>query len=143
MNPTIDAAILYDTVRRQALFSALWSRLIGRNRYLCDLKEVIRKQRVSSKYFVGYQTVPVSHICGSEGRSREFDAAFRPLQSHGNERWRELARLWLSGVGTPPVELIRVGDSYFVRDGHRRVSVAAALGQTEIDATVTVWETTE
>ena len=140
MNPTIDAAILYDNVRRQALFSALWSRLMGRNRHLCDLKEAISTQHVRSKYFIGYQTVPVSHIRGSEGRSHEFDAAFRPLRSHGNERWRELARLWLSGAGTPPVDLIRIGDNYFVRDGHRRVSVAAALGQTEIDANVTVWE---
>jgi hypothetical protein len=40
----------------------------------------------------------------------------------------------------PPVELIRVGDVYFVRDGHHRVSVARALGQAYIDAEVTVWE---
>jgi hypothetical protein len=39
-----------------------------------------------------------------------------------------------------PVELIQVGEVYFVRDGHHRISVAAALGQQEVDASVTVWQ---
>lgn len=140
MNPTTDAAILYDAVRRAAWLNAGWNRLIGRNRHLCNLKDAIGTQKIHSKYFIGHQTVPVSHIRGSEGRSREFDAAFRPLRPHGSERWRKLARLWLSGEGIPPVDLIRMGDNYFVRDGHHRVSVATALGQIEIDAIVTVWE---
>jgi len=32
-----------------------------------------------------------------------------------------------------------VGDIYFVRDGHHRISVAKALGQLEINAEVRVW----
>jgi hypothetical protein len=40
----------------------------------------------------------------------------------------------------PPVVLVQVGDIYFVRDGHHRISVARALGQLNIDARVTVWE---
>jgi hypothetical protein len=38
------------------------------------------------------------------------------------------------------VELIQVGECYFVRDGHHRISVARALGQHAIDVEVTVWE---
>jgi len=37
----------------------------------------------------------------------------------------------------PPVELIRVGDEYYVRDGNHRVSVARAFGQPYIEALVT------
>jgi hypothetical protein len=37
----------------------------------------------------------------------------------------------------PPVELIQVGEMYFVRDGNYRVSVAYARGQAFIDAYVT------
>jgi hypothetical protein len=37
----------------------------------------------------------------------------------------------------PPVDLVRVGEIYFVRDGHHRVSVARALGRSDIDAYVT------
>jgi hypothetical protein len=40
----------------------------------------------------------------------------------------------------PPVALIQVGDYYFVRDGHHRISVARALGQQVIEATVEVWQ---
>jgi hypothetical protein len=40
----------------------------------------------------------------------------------------------------PPVVLVQVGDVYFVRDGHHRISVARALGQLDIEAEVTVWQ---
>jgi hypothetical protein len=42
----------------------------------------------------------------------------------------------------PPVDVYRVGDMYFVRDGHHRVSIAIASGQTTIDAYVTEVKTT-
>ena len=41
------------------------------------------------------------------------------------------------GESMPPVDLLRIGEIYFVRDGHHRVSVARALGRTDIDAFVT------
>jgi hypothetical protein len=41
------------------------------------------------------------------------------------------------GEAMPPVDLLRIGEIYFVRDGHHRVSVARALGHTDIDAYVT------
>jgi len=44
------------------------------------------------------------------------------------------------GVTLPLVDLVQVGDVYFVRDGHHRISVARAFGQESIDAQVTVWE---
>jgi hypothetical protein len=37
----------------------------------------------------------------------------------------------------PPIDVVRVGEIYFVRDGHHRVSVARALGRTDIDGYVT------
>jgi hypothetical protein len=40
------------------------------------------------------------------------------------------------GETLPPVELYRIGEVYFVRDGHHRVSVARALGRREIDGDV-------
>lgn len=69
-----------------------------------------------------------------------FDDAFHPIRTHTELRWRRVARAGLAGVTLPPVELIRIGEAYFVRDGHHRISVARALGQKEIDAVVTVWQ---
>ena len=51
-----------------------------------------------------------------------------------------VAAAWMAGVVFAPVQLIRVGDDYFVRDGHHRISVARALGQYAIEAEITVWE---
>ena len=51
-----------------------------------------------------------------------------------------IARACYLGQVLPPIELIRLGDTYYVRDGHHRVSVARALGQDEIDAQVIVWD---
>ena len=41
------------------------------------------------------------------------------------------------GEALPPIDVYRIGDAHFVRDGHHRVSVARALGIKEIDAHVT------
>lgn len=53
---------------------------------------------------------------------------------------RVVATLMLRGTPLPPVVLIRVGEVYYVVDGHRRISVARALHQSYIDSVVTVWE---
>ena len=37
----------------------------------------------------------------------------------------------------PPIDVYRIGDMHFVKDGHHRVSVARALGHRDINAYVT------
>ncbi len=82
--------------------------------------------------------VPISQIRGSEGKSGEFDAQFRPLKRYSRDRWVSVAVAYLQGKTLPPVELIKVGRQYFVRDGHHRISVARAYGQYDVDAVVTI-----
>jgi hypothetical protein len=83
--------------------------------------------------------VPIRHIRGSEGRCRDFDPCFRPLGIHNRGRWLSVAAARLRGVPMPPVELIQVGECYFARDGHHRISVARSLGNEYIEAQVTIW----
>jgi hypothetical protein len=40
------------------------------------------------------------------------------------------------GTVLPPISVVQVGESYAVRDGHHRVSVARARGALTIDAAV-------
>src|SRR3712207_5740547 len=47
-----------------------------------------------------------------------------------------MASAMRGGGCVPPVDLYRVGEVHFVRDGHHRVSVARALGRRDIDAHV-------
>lgn len=84
----------------------------------------------------GVVSVPLARIVGSEGRANDFDGAFRPLTDHTRDRWIGIAAARRAGAEMPPVELIQVGDGYFVRDGHHRISVARAAGQREIEAQV-------
>jgi hypothetical protein len=89
------------------------------------------------------QTVAIRQIRGSEGRNRDFDRHFNPLTSHSQERWMRVAEAQQRGVPLPPIQLIRVGEVYFVRDGHHRISVARALRQHEIEADVVTWAVDE
>jgi hypothetical protein len=41
-----------------------------------------------------------------------------------------------SGTGIPPIDVYRIGELHFVEDGHHRVSVARAKGDTTIEAHV-------
>jgi len=95
---------------------------------------------VRGSYAVGICAVPVRQIRGSESRSDDFDADFRPRQTRTQGRWLSIATARLMGVTLPPVELLQVHDVYYVRDGHHRISVARAMGQEYIEAEVLVWE---
>jgi len=109
---------------------------------LFDLVKVRATYKILDQHHLGVQTVPISRIRGSsaEGRSRDFDADFRPLKSHNEARWLSVAAARQRGVKLPLVILIQVGEIYFVQDGHHRISVARALGQKEIQAKVTIWQ---
>ena len=81
--------------------------------------------------------VPLNKIVGSEGRTNEdFDKNFNPLTLHSRDRWVGIFRARRKGIPLPPVDLIQVGDEFYVRDGHHRISVANAVGQVEIEAQI-------
>ena len=61
-------------------------------------------------------------------------------ETHTRSRWLSIAAARLNGQAIPAVELIKAGDTYAVRDGHHRISVARALGEDYIDTRVTAWE---
>jgi hypothetical protein len=86
---------------------------------------------------LGLQTVPLGAIVGTVDRTRDFDRSFRPRSNRMRGRWQRIDAAQRRGEPMPPVDLYKVGDMYFVRDGHHRVSVARALGNEVIDAYVT------
>ncbi len=124
----------------QGMRRRFWNRLTGSQNCLNDLGQALHSRQVKSRHAAGLQLVPVHKIHGSEGRSLDFDAAFFPTHNRTEERWVSIATALKQNVPLPPVELIQVGDTYYVRDGHHRISVARSLGQREIEAEVTVWE---
>lgn len=134
---------LYRRLRSQAFWGSLWSVLTGRGGRLIALKAVEAACTVVDCRDVGACNVPIDRIRGSNGsRCCDYDAWFRPLHCHDQERWLSVAAARLRGGKLPPVDLIEVAGVYFVMDGHHRISVARALGEIEIQASVTTWQVT-
>lgn len=103
------------------------------------LQSLTSKLSHASTYSIsecGYQTVPLNRITGSENRCQDFDSGFSPRSVNTLNRWVKVSDLFLMDEIIPPVELIQIEESYFVRDGHHRISVAKALGKEYIDACV-------
>src|SRR3954465_1427591 len=86
---------------------------------------------------LGLRVIQLDAIVGSVDRTRDFDRQFRPTTGRVRARWERIAAAMRRGESLPPIDVYRIGDLHFVRDGHHRVSVARALGRRDIDAYVT------
>lgn len=126
-------------LRNKAVRRKLFALLFGQRHRLINLGEVQKAVKVNARAHGGLKLVPVEKIRGSINRCNDFDADFRPLQEYTKERWVNIALAYSRDESLPPVELVDLDDTYFVIDGHHRISVAKMLGQREIEAEVTVW----
>ena len=104
--------------------------------------EVIAALGYEGERSLGLKTIKLSSIVGTVDSRRDFDRRFRPTSARVRERWESVALAQRRGQPMPPIEVYRVGDMHFVRDGHHRVSIALATRQTTIDAYVTEVRTT-
>lgn len=136
---------MYDTQAQDDFERAYWrsmwrsliARVTGRNNELLPFDAVRRSLPYRGQRDLGLQTVSLDRIVGSVGRYRDFDRAFLPVQRETTDRWIRISKARYQDVPLPPVELYKIGDVYFVKDGNHRVSVARERGQVEIDAYVT------
>ena len=90
---------------------------------------------------VGLRVVPIDRIVGTMRHPSQNTADFRPLPrlrgQNWRGRWQRINRAMDRLEVLPPVDLVQVGDEYWVADGHNRVAAARAAGAGEIDADVT------
>jgi hypothetical protein len=138
--PGLDAQTDFLRARRRAALGAMVARLRGEPddvRHILPYEEVVAALGYVSEHSAGAAVVPLDAIVGTVDRSRDFDRSFRPTTGRVRSRWEHIAAAMRRGEAMPPVDLVRIGQIYFVRDGHHRVSVARALGHNDIDAMVT------
>jgi hypothetical protein len=137
--PREDAKIAFDRERRRRLLARLASRLRFEPddvSHMLPFEEVVAALGTTSRVDLGEQVIPLDSIVGTVDRRRgEFDREFRPSPSTRG-RWERIAEARKRGESMPPIDVFRIGDLHFVRDGHHRVSVARALGDTDINARV-------
>ena len=122
--------------RFKAFLNRVGGVLGGRPTALLSYDEVKGKLHIGGPIYRGVQTVPTGKIIGSLNRYQDFDRAFLPLQDGSASRWQSIDRAFYQDVSLPPVVLYKVGEVYFVVDGHHRVSVAREQGQLFIEAEV-------
>jgi hypothetical protein len=138
--PSVDASHDFLRARRHATLARLAGRLRGEPDdvgVVLPYTEVVEALGFVSERQLGARVVPLDAIVGTVDRGRDFDRSFRPTSGRVRSRWEQIAVAMRRGDELPPVDLMKIGDLYFVRDGHHRVSVARALGFKEIDAYVT------
>ncbi|HRQ22278.1 MAG TPA: hypothetical protein PLF42_02520 [Anaerolineales bacterium] len=103
---------------------------------LLSYDEIKEKLHIGGPIYRGVKTVGVDQIVGSLNRYHEFDRAFLPREDQLASRWQKVDRAFYEDIHLPPVVLYKVGEVYFVVDGHHRVSVAREKGQMYIEAEV-------
>ena len=108
---------------------------------ILPFEEVVEALGVVGREDLGLKVVPLDMIVGTVDRAADFDRGFRPTSPRLRSRWERIAAAQRRGESLPPISLYKVGDLYFVRDGHHRVSVAKSLGRQDIDAYVTEIQT--
>lgn len=126
----------FDRARQKAFFNELLSFFNRRSNELLSFHDVRKRFKPEGESYRGMQEVLVRQIIGSFDRFRDFDRAFLPRQGHSEGRWKNVDRAFHSDIRLPPVQLYKVGDVYFVKDGNHRVSVARDRGVEYIDAEV-------
>ena len=136
----VDLLELYRSMQTKASLGKIYAFLTGHSRNLLDLATEVSKRKILSQHYAGSRTVPINRIKGSEGRSDDFDCDFNPLHSRTRDRWISVALARSQGDTLSLVELIQLGDDYFVCDGHHCISVARAFGEEYLDTKVITLE---
>ena len=79
---------------------------------------------------IGLRSVPLDRIVGTMRHPSQNTADFLPLPrlrgANWRGRWQRINRAIDRLATLPPVDLVQVGDDYYVVDGHNRVAAARA-----------------
>lgn len=138
MNSYSSAMNDFKRARGRAALRQVLARLGGRGQAddLLRFEDVRRMLGEVAQLPRGLHEIPLDAIVGSVGRYEDFNREFLPRQEAQGGRWARV-RMAMEGRGLPPIEVYKIGDIYFVQDGHHRVSVAKDVGAKTIEAYVT------
>lgn len=137
--PRADAQFDFSRARRRRALARLSAGLRRSDdvNQILPFEEVARALGRTGERRLGEQLIPLDSIVGTVDRAREFDRSFRPTSTRVRARWERINLAQRKGEAMPPIDVYRIGELHFVKDGHHRVSVARALGHRDINAYVT------
>jgi hypothetical protein len=138
--PETDAQFDFGRQRRRRALARISARLRREPsdvNVILPFEEVVAALGRRGERRLGLETIALDSIVGTVDRGREFDRSFRPTSGRVRPRWERIATAQRKGQAMPPIDVYRIGELHFVKDGHHRVSVARALGHDVIEAWVT------
>src|SRR5215208_5852411 len=103
---------------------------------LLELDEVERRLKPFGRQYLGVREIPLDALVGTDSRAGAFTRDFRPLHDFSRERLRSLEDAFAEAA-FPPIVAVKLGETYFVIDGHHRTALARRRGAEMIDADVT------
>lgn len=134
---TAEGQLEFEAELGEARMRGLTGALTGRQQRAPALSDVVRAAGVTGERDLGIQDIPIERIRGSETRSIDFDVSFLPRRHDVRSAWVQLYAEMEAGAPIEPIEVYQVGEVYFVKHGHSRVSVAKRLSWERIRARVT------
>ena len=133
-----DSRLKFSEIRRRAFLASVLNFLRGQTNELLPFDQIRSQLRLRHARNLGLQVIELDKIVGSVGRYEDFTREFFPRWDHESmaQRLRTIYDLTQSLSGFPPIDVYKVGEVYFVRDGNHRVSVARANQARTIEAYV-------
>lgn len=114
----------------------------GGSPYLPVLDEILASEVTCGEVDLGLADIPIELIVGtrSAGRSRAMSRSFLPLMEEDSEfagKWTALCKAHMDeGIGEP-IKVYEYMHTFYVVEGHKRVSVLRWFGAVNIPACVT------
>ncbi len=129
----------FQRARRTASLQNVIAQITGKSIDLLPYNEITRRLRTAGSSERGLKDVQLDAIIGSVNRYSDYSRSFLPLLDSDRDRWvGVMVEISTPGKpGLPPVDLYKIGDAYFVKDGHHRISVAKRMHAKYIQAYVT------
>ena len=131
----------FQSARRRATMERILAFLRNRSADLLCFEQVRDRLVARTSKKLGIQEIPLGAIVGSVQRCSDYTRDFMPLKDSDQRRWTRVMAAAAEALDLPPIRAYRLGDVYFVADGHHRVSVARQRGLDHITAIVTEVQT--
>jgi nucleotide-binding universal stress UspA family protein len=122
--------------RRKANLHKILALFSRRDVGLLSYEEVRKKLKAVESSRRELKEIPMDSIIGSVGRYTDFTRSFLPQHDEDEDRWAKVHVAMMGDTGLPPIEVYQIGETFFVVDGHHRVSIARQIGAPTIEAYV-------
>ncbi len=132
----------YRKARQAGLKEAKVCQARGGSPYLPVLDEILSQEETCGEVELGLVDVPLELIVGtrSAGRSRALSRSFLPLMEEDSEfagKWIALCKAHMDEGICDPIKVYEYMHTFYVVEGHKRVSVLRWFGAVSIPAQVT------